>query len=128
MNEEVKKIIGFKKFLLDYSLINEREGIEVELWDQYLIIAEVLGIADKVEKQYENLYTKYKDLRYMSEREDIYITQKFYGRFYATAKKSKKKAKSSGSSNRRDSGKGGSSYRRGGSGARGSSSSSGGTR
>ena len=128
MNEEVKNIIGFKKFLLDYSLINEREGIEVELWDQYLIIAEILGIADKVEKQYENVYTKYKDLRYMSEREDIYITQKFYGRFYATAKKSKKNAESSGSSNRRDSGKGGSSYRRGGSGARGSSSSSGGTR
>ena len=128
MNEEVKKIIGFKKFLLDYSIINERESIEVELWDKYLIIAEILGIADKVEEQFENVYTKYKDLRYISKQKDIYITQKFYKRFYATAKKSKKNEKSSGSSSRRDLGKGGSSYKRGGSSARGSSKSSGGTR
>lgn len=128
LQEEAERILGFKKFLLDYSLIAERESIEVELWEQYLIIAEVLGIADKVEKQFESVYTKYKDLRYMSEQEDLYLTKRFYNRFLDTAKKSKKSAESTSSSSSRDSGKGGSSYRGGGSGARGSSSSSGGTR
>lgn len=125
MQEEVKKIIGFKKFLLDYSLINEREGIEVELWDQYLIIAQILGIADKVDKQFKNVYDKYKDLRHLAELDDMYLEKDFYNRFLRTAKKSEKRAKSART---RDAGKGGSSYKKGGSGARGSSSSSGGTR
>lgn len=52
-------IFGFKKYLEDFTIINEREAKEVSLWDSYLIIAAVFGIADRVSKQFEDLYPKY---------------------------------------------------------------------
>ena len=54
--EESKKLYGFKLFLEHFSNINEREAIEVNLWDEYLMFAYIFGIADKVAKQFKNLY------------------------------------------------------------------------
>lgn len=48
---EIEKLIGFKKYLLDYSLLSEREVVDVKLWEDYLVWATLFGIADKVEKQ-----------------------------------------------------------------------------
>ena len=56
LNEEAQKIAGLKKFLLEYTLIKDRGAIEVELFEKYLIIAQVLGIADQVQKQFKELY------------------------------------------------------------------------
>ena len=56
LNEEAQKIAGLKKFLLEYTLIKDRGAIEVELFEQYLIIAQVLGIAEQVQKQFKELY------------------------------------------------------------------------
>lgn len=57
--QEYKNTFGMKHFLEDFTLINEREAIEVKLWDIYLIFASVLGIADKVVKQFEDIYPDY---------------------------------------------------------------------
>lgn len=51
VREEMEHIIGLKKFLEEMSLINEKEVIEVKLWEEYLIYASILGIADKVQEQ-----------------------------------------------------------------------------
>lgn len=40
--------LGFRQFLLDFTIINERTVPEVGLWGQYLIVAALFGIADKV--------------------------------------------------------------------------------
>lgn len=56
LRNEVIKIFGLKKFLLNYSLISSRESIEVNLWEDYLIFAQLLGIAKKVENQLKKLY------------------------------------------------------------------------
>ena len=50
------EIAGLKKFLLDYTLIKEREAIEVTLFEYYLIYAQMLGIAKKAAKQFKELY------------------------------------------------------------------------
>ena len=50
------QIAGLKRFLLDYSLIQERKAIEVELFEDYLIYAQILGIAKEVSKQFKELY------------------------------------------------------------------------
>ena len=42
---------GFNNFLEDEDNMKEKAAIEVKLWDEYLIFAAVLGIADRVEKQ-----------------------------------------------------------------------------
>lgn len=56
LREDAVQIAGLKKFLLDYTLIKEREAIEVHLFEEYLILAQMLGIAKKVAKQFSELY------------------------------------------------------------------------
>lgn len=50
---------GFKKYLEEFTIINEREPKEVALWDYYLILASLFGIASEVEKQFEKLVPSY---------------------------------------------------------------------
>lgn len=57
--EEVRRVEGFKDFLQDFTLINEREPIEVKLWDKLLISAAALGLAETVSKQFETIYPEY---------------------------------------------------------------------
>jgi len=54
--EEACELVGLKKFLKDYSLIHEREPIEVSLFEEYLMFAQMMGIAKKVAKDFEKLY------------------------------------------------------------------------
>lgn len=63
LKEKANELMGLKHFLLDFSLIKEREAIEVMLWDEYLMYANILGIADKVEEQFSDLYPDFKDIR-----------------------------------------------------------------
>lgn len=57
-------ILGFKKFLLEFSLIGERSISESIIWQDYLTFATLLGIADKALEQFEKVYpevTQYSD-------------------------------------------------------------------
>lgn len=60
VNESLKndaiKLKGLKNFLEEFSRIDDREVIEVNLWEYYLIYAQILGIANKVAKQFKKLY------------------------------------------------------------------------
>ena len=56
LKDEALKIAGLKRFLLEYTLIQERYAIEVELFEDYLIYAQLLGIAKQVSKQFKELY------------------------------------------------------------------------
>lgn len=49
-------IMGFKKYLLEFSLIGERSIAESTIWQDYLTFATLLGIADKVIEQFEKVY------------------------------------------------------------------------
>lgn len=53
------EMFGFKKYLEDFTIINEREAKEVELWEDYMLYAQLFGIADKVSEQFKNLYPNY---------------------------------------------------------------------
>ena len=54
--EDSTKLYGLKKFLEEFSKIDTREVLEVQIWDEYLMFAYIFGIADKVAKQLKNLY------------------------------------------------------------------------
>ena len=56
MKEEGIKLKGLKNFLEEFSRIDDKEAIEVNMWEYYLIYAQILGIADKVAKQFKKLY------------------------------------------------------------------------
>ncbi len=49
-------LIEFQNFLKDFTLSGERSAPEVGLWKEYLIFAQLFGIADKVAKQFKKLY------------------------------------------------------------------------
>lgn len=51
--------VKFKNYLDDFTLIHEREVIEVHLWEQLLIYAAALGIADRVSDQMQQIQPIY---------------------------------------------------------------------
>lgn len=53
---QLDEILGLKRFLLDFSLVQERTVQETVLWQDYLIYAHLLGIADQVAPQIRKLY------------------------------------------------------------------------
>ena len=50
------EVYGLKHFLLDFSLIHERDVKEAVIWQDYMVYALMLGIADKLEAQIQELY------------------------------------------------------------------------
>jgi len=53
---EAEKIAGIKRFLNDFSNIKDRSAFEVHLWQEYLMYAQIFGIAKKVMKEFKKLY------------------------------------------------------------------------
>lgn len=49
--EEYTKWMAFKHFLMDFSHFEDYDMMSVIIWEEYLVYASVLGIADLVEKQ-----------------------------------------------------------------------------
>ena len=47
---------GLKKYMEDFSLLNEKEVPAIEVWEHYLVYATAFGIADKVLKQLKTIY------------------------------------------------------------------------
>ena len=56
LKQEAIELAGLKKYLNEYTLIKEREAIEVQLFEEYLIFAQIMGIAQKVAKQFKDIY------------------------------------------------------------------------
>ena len=55
---EARKVIGLKKFLKDFTLVEERGSAEVALWNDYLVFGALYGIADKVAKELSEINPK----------------------------------------------------------------------
>lgn len=126
VKEEAIKLIGLKKYLLDFSLISEKEYLTVHLWEEYLIFANMLGIADKVEEQFSKLYPNLKsesvlntEFTTLAIRNIVEIGYKKYEKIEEEKNKPQKRERYSGSD--RSSGSGGSSSSSGGSSSGGSS-------
>lgn len=56
LKQQALNIAGLKNYLNDYTLISEREAPDVVLFEDYLILAQMLGIADKVADNFKKLY------------------------------------------------------------------------
>lgn len=129
LNDAIK-LKGLKKFLLDFSMMPEREYFEVHIWEEYLIFAQLLGIADKVEEQFSKLYPNFSqvskldiDMTTIAVRSMVEIGYKGIeaGKHRAAMRSSSSSSSHDYSGSSRDSGGGGSSYSSGGSSSGGSS-------
>lgn len=55
---EARKLLGFKKFLSDFTLVSERGSREVGLWQDYLVYGALFGIAEQVAKELHDIDPK----------------------------------------------------------------------
>jgi len=53
---------GLKKYMEDFSLLNEREVPELVIWEKYLVYATAFGISEKVLKQLKIVYPNIDEL------------------------------------------------------------------
>ena len=56
MMEEAIQMKGLKLFFNEFENMKDKEAIEVMLWEEYLMYAQLFGVADKVAKQFKELY------------------------------------------------------------------------
>ena len=57
--EDVRKVYGLRKFLKDFTLIEDRGVVEVGLWNNYLIFASLYGIAGQLYNDYRKVCLEY---------------------------------------------------------------------
>ena len=120
MYEEAVRFAGLKKFLTEFSRISEREPIEVNLWQEYLVYAQMFGIANEVMSQFKKLYpeivSQMDEMNYGGNY--IYIVDDFSRSAYqaATTAKSEASSYSSGGGGFSSGGGGGGSFGGGGGG------------
>lgn len=69
-NDFISKWIGFKRYLEDYSILNQQEENAKLIWDKYLIYALSLGINKKIVQKYGKL------------SKEILIDENYCKRFY----------------------------------------------
>ncbi len=115
--EEAKKLVGLKKFLNEFSSIDEKSAIEVQLWEYYLVYAQIFGIGDKVASEFKKLYPDMiTDLSYTYE-DIIFINAMSYrGVNSASSARSRAQSYSSGGGGFSSGGGGGGSFGGGGGG------------
>ena len=54
--KEKEKWLGFKKYVENYSILDERKAEEVELWDNYMVYATALGVTKNIREQFKMAY------------------------------------------------------------------------
>lgn len=63
--DEKEQWEGLKKYMEDFSLIKDREVIELVLWEKYLVYATLFGNAEKVLKQLKVVYPEFSNDDYL---------------------------------------------------------------
>lgn len=128
--EERCRLVQFKNYLEDFTLSKIREAPEVTLWEEYLVFAQLFGIADKVshnlEKLYPDVYRKYVGQLHLTDTDTLLRSVHHYSstlasvpRYvtsYSSSYSSSRSSSSSSSSRTRYYGGGGHSSHRGGGG------------
>ena len=56
LKQEALQLAGLKRYLKEYTLIKDRQAIEVHLFEDYLVFAQIMGIAKQVAKEFKDLY------------------------------------------------------------------------
>lgn len=94
MNEAIL-LKGLKEFMTDFSRIYEKNPIEVYLWQEYLIFAQIFGIAEKVAKDFKDIYPDVIPDDYMDDFNFIYFVS-YSGINSASSAKSRAESYNSG--------------------------------
>lgn len=106
---EAIKLKGLKNFLTDFSRIYEKNPIEVHMWQEYLMFAQIFGIADQVAKDFKNIYPDIIPDDYMEDITFIHYVS-YSGMNSASSAKSRAESYNSGGGGFSSGGGGGGSF------------------
>lgn len=97
--DEAEKWKALEKYMLDFSLLNEKEVPSIVVWEKYLVFATAFGIADKVLKQLKLVYPELENIETFNTASSIYIMSNtnFSSSFTSAINSSFSSAMSSGS-------------------------------
>lgn len=70
---EREQWMGLKRYMEDFSMIDDKAVPELVLWEKYLVFATAFGIADKVLKQLKVIYPQITDTEYMASHGYTYM-------------------------------------------------------
>ena len=56
LNEKAAQMAGLKKFFKEFTSMHDKQAIEVKMWRDYLIYAQIFGMAKEVAKEFKDLY------------------------------------------------------------------------
>ena len=120
LKQEAVELAGLKRYLNEYTLIKEKEAIEVQLFEEYLIFAQIMGIAKKVAKQFKDIYPEIIEQSSFTSYDYILFihTSSYRGISAATSAKSRAESYSAGGGGFSSGGGGGGSFGGGGGGRR----------
>lgn len=74
-------------------MIQQRQAIEVHLWEEYLIFAQLFGIAEKVEEQFSKIYPEFKEQSRIDIEYTTIYTSKWQRQEWKQQKRQKKELK-----------------------------------
>ena len=116
LKEEAMQLAGLKKFLKEYTLIKDREAIEVALFEEYLIYAQMMGIAKQVAKDFKDVYPEVIEQSKFTSYDNIILINAYATHGISTARSAEARARnySSGGGGFSSGGGGGGSFGGGG--------------
>lgn len=116
LKQEAIQLAGLKKFLKEYTLIKDRESIEVTLFEEYLIYAQMMGIAKQVAKDFKDVYPEIIEQSKFNSYDNIIIINHYASHAISIAKSAEDRARnySSGGGGFSSGGGGGGSFGGGG--------------
>ena len=60
--ENVRRVLGLKKFLEEFTISNERHAYEVQLWKNYLVYATLFGCGEQVRRDIRQMNPEFASL------------------------------------------------------------------
>ena len=107
--DEVRQVFGLKKYLKEFSLIDERHVQEVSLWKDYMIYATLFGIADQVIKDMKQINPEYFNMDQVANQmaDDMTLPMIYSTMHSSTSRAAMSKAEREAAREARASGRGG---------------------
>ena len=53
--DQVRRLFGLKSFLSQFTLVDQREAFEANLWKEYMVYGALFGLTDRVSKQLKDI-------------------------------------------------------------------------
>ena len=95
---EAVKLAGLKKFLIEFSRMDEKQPIEVNMWQYYLIFASIFGLSKEVSKQFKKLYPELLEQIEGNDNNSIFWTYMWVNNITTTGVNAASSARSAASS------------------------------